>query len=695
MNMHNNVLNNQNQFMKFNNGYNNINNFMNFNNNNNNFNNFPNNNMNNFGFMNNINNNNFGGFNNLWMNQFNNINNLNWKMNNINLNNNNMNLNINNNQINSNLIKVYFKRPNGFGNYENFEIISSLEEKVSTLIDKYRKISNDNDSSEKFIFNEKRLNNDLTLSEAGVSNGSEIFVVSTKGVKGGGPLFDKEINIRPWFDKEINIKFIKISKFYNYQNNNPELIGLLKLCLLKEVSQKISYDKVKLLPDFISVIIKILSIGYIATPNEVEKNIKEVLEKLRGSNIINFSNYVDEIIDSNHINQILSLLSKNDFKEMNNTRYLLSKYNKYVKLFNKEFEISKKESIFEFSLISLVVIEREDFERFEKEREKCPHRVDKILYHGTSIEPISKILTGLYRKSLENKKAINGKGVYFTELLDYGWYYGGEQGNRANFHGIPKVGDTFTVIINSVYYDRNGFEQVKNGNRTPGKNQVNFAYAGARSERIDIPDRSKFYASEYVIYDLDQICPFMSAKFKRVEYCVIWRDNNFSQNPVFNNKFDEKFKKFLKERMKYINQNAKYNIYPCETTEEALKLVNRKKYNKIILISNVGTDLGGKKFIDKARQIIGNDVITLFLAYKESHLNWIKNYKNAIFSNEPKFYEEYLRSFEEYGEYNVKYKIKKLIGRIEKHYKVKFNFDDKFLDYPLFKEEGKYSELRF
>ena len=366
MNMNNNVLNNQNQFMKFNNGYNNINNFMNFNNNNN-FNNFPNNNMNNFGFMNNINNNNFGGFNNLWMNQFNNINNLNWKMNNINLNNNdNMNLNINNNQINSNLIKVYFIRPNGFGNYENFEIISSLEEKVSTLIDKYRKIANDYEESLIFVFNAKRLNNDLTLSEAGVSDGMYINVVNNKDIKGGGP----------WFDKEINIKFIKISKFYNYQNNNPGLIGLLKLCLLKEISQKISDDKLKLLPDFISVIIKILSIGYIATPNEVEKNIREVLEKLRGSNIINFSNYFDEIIDSNQINQILSLLSKNDFKEMNNTRYLLSKYNKYVKLFNKEFEISKKESIFEFSLISLVVIEREDFERFEKEREKCPHRVD-------------------------------------------------------------------------------------------------------------------------------------------------------------------------------------------------------------------------------------------------------------------------------------------------------------------------------
>ena len=83
--------------------------------------------------------------------------------------------------------------------------------------------------------------------------------------------------------------------------------------------------------------------------------------------------------------------------------------------------------------------------------------------------------------------------------------------------------------------------------------------------------------------------------------------------------------------MKYIEQFAEYNIYPCETTNETLELVKRKKYNKIILISNIGTDLGGKKFKDEARKIIGNDVIALFLAYKIGHLNWVKNYKNAFF----------------------------------------------------------------
>ena len=410
---------------------------------------------------------------------------------------------------------------------------------------------------------------------------------------------------------------------------------------------------------------------------------------MRGSNIINFSNYVDEVIDSNQAKKVFDILSYSDLKKMKDIKYHLSKYNNSITLFNIEFKKSMRESYLEFSVVSVVIIEREDFETYEKERLKCPNRVERILYHGTSIEPISNILTGLYRKSMEKRKAINGKGVYFTDLLDYGWYYGGKDGNRANFSGIPQIEDTFTVIINSIYYDKSGFEQVFNSSRKPEKNQINFAYAGARSERLNKPDKTKFLASEYVIYDLDQICPFMSATLKRVEYCVIWRDDNFSSKPVYNNKFDQIFKDFLKERMKYINQMANYNIYPCETTEEALELVKRKKYNKIILITNVGKSKAGKIFIDKAREIIGNDVIALFLAYMKSHLDWIKNYKNALFSNEPKFYEEYLKSFE------TEYTIKDLIQRMEKHYEVKFNFDDKYLDFPNFKKNGKYGEMQF
>ena len=204
----------------------------------------------------------------------------------------------------------------------------------------------------------------------------------------------------------------------------------------------------------------------------------------------------------------------------------------------------------------------------------------------------------------------------------------------------------------------------------------------------------KFFGTEYVIWDLNQICPFISAKLQRNEFCVIWRDNNFSSDDVYNNEFDEIFKKFLKERMKYIHQNAKYNIYPCETSKEALNLIKRKKYNKIILISNVGKNDEGIKFVSEARKIIGNNVIVLFSVYMGKHIEKIKKIKNALFSNDASFFEKYLDCFSG-NENQIKNNIMNLKNELEKHYNVKFNFNEQFLFYPKFKASGNYSDLTF
>ena len=127
----------------------------------------------------------------------------------------------------------------------------------------------------------------------------------------------------------------------------------------------------------------------------------------------------------------------------------------------------------------------------------------------------------------------------------------------------------------------------------------------------------------------------------------------------------------------------------------SLKPYKKKKYNKIILISNVGTDYDGKEFVSEARKIIGNDVVVLFMTYSISHLYWIKDYKNAIFSNDPKFYEDYLKCFEANNIYFVKKNIDALIESKEKHYKVKFDFNNEYLNFPYYKESGKYSDLTF
>ena len=545
------------------------------------------------------------------------------------------------------------------------------------------------------IYNEKILDTNLTLINAGLENDS-IIEAEKRIIQ---ECYVEEKKIIPYMDfskalfkKEINIKFLE----YPHKKRNKmcynQLFGLLKLCLLKEASQFLGKDKSQNLPEEVKYIMQILATNYIFPNKNIKKDIKNVLEKIEGSNILNFSNYVDEVIDQNNFNLILKLLGGKELVKVNDIRYRLSKYNECIKLFNSKFERELRNSIFDYSVISIVIIEREEFNKFEKERNECPNRYDKILYHGTNIEFLSCILTDFFKKSTESCQ--HGEGIYFTNLIDYAWYYGGVT-NRANLNKIPEVDTPFTLIASHVYYDQTKMRQVFNYEYTPKKNEINFAYVNAETETISQPEKNKFYGTEFVVWDHDQICPFLGAKLIRNEYCVIWRDDNFSNEAIYNNEFDEIFKKFLKERMKYIKQMAKYNIYPCSTTNEALSLVERKKYNKIILLSNAGPNLEGKQFVEMARKIIGNNVIVLFLAYNIDHLNWIKNYKNAIFSNEPKFYEDYLQCFNDKNKNNIMKNLKALIANIEKYYDVKFSFDNNFLYYPKFKQNGTFSDLSF
>ena len=488
---------------------------------------------------------------------------------------------------------------------------------------------------------------------------------------------------------EIDIKFFKSGKTNTFLNNsNLDLHGLLKLCLLKEIAICDDFEQVKGLPEHISNIITILKNGKIKY-DDIKSGIQKILKKIKGANILNFSKYVDNLITSSDIKNILIPLLGISKKNILYIQNCLGQYIEYSIRFEKEFDRAKRESLFEYSIIASGVIERDDVLKFEFLRNNCPNRVDRILFHGTNYDAISCILPDIFR--ISTYSAQHGRGVYFTEDLDSCWIYGseGEHMNKNNNdrrnRNIPKVGQVFSFIASAIYYDKTKKRRVYNHYIDPGKNEINYAYA--ENENLTTvmtlePNKSRFYSSEFVVKDLDQICPFMCFKLKRDEYGIIWRDINFSKNPVYNNKFDAVFKKYLEGRMEYINKMAKYNIYPCQTSEEALRLIKRKKYSKLILISNIGSDLGGKKFVEEARKIIGNNVIVLFSAYDINHLKWVTSFKNALFSNDPIYYEKYLECFYDKNKEQSKISLKLLKNELEFYYKVKFNFDEKFLDYP-------------
>ena len=500
------------------------------------------------------------------------------------------------------------------------------------------------------------------------------------------------------FHKNPNLKEIDL--------NNKSLSGILRLILIKYISSFIT-DINQINSNEIKKIISILKKGIKPTENP-EIDIKTNLSENSGRDILSYSNYVCSIMTDEKIKTLLEIVGSKSKEEIINYWKILSLYEEFNQLFWIEVSNALKNSYFEYSLISLSMFEENNKKDFLKEKKNCKNLMAKYLFHGTLIDPISKILTNGF---IYTRKAFYGLGVYFSDMLDYVAFYSGgkDYKSRRSYFGCTlPINETFSCVSSEVYYDKTKkkniydfslmvndldhfptYEEIKRDypDKMVEKNGVHYAriepeYGQVRNKEEIISDikKGKFLGTEYVITEKEQILPLYGLTFKRNEYLIIWRDSHF--------KGANEFYKFLEEQKLFIYEYAKMNAYFESSIEKALELIQRKKYNKIILISNIGLDLSGKRFVEIARKILGFNVMVLFYSKNKSHFSWLQNFPNVLFTDNSNFYQEYILNYNEKGLLNLKKKI-------ETYYNIKLIFDNNFLKFPKFINSEEFDNIIF
>ena len=509
----------------------------------------------------------------------------------------------------------------------------------------------------------------------------------------------------------INTKFIESD--YNEDHEiiqRDSLSSILTISLLKFIAKYINNQLISKIKSPLKEIIETVKKDMNFT-GDPQSDIKAILNNVSGNNIFEYCKYVSKIVTKKELNYIINLLNdKEKIKESEDFWSKLMRFEELNSFFEEELEKALRKSYFDYSVISLTVYENNNRREYLNARKKCPNLVKKLLFHGTQVDPISKIITTKFKYT---RKAFYGMGIYFSDMLDYISFYAGGSNyltRRQSFGKILSAGETFTCIGSEIYYDEYKFRPIYNfdlwvneldhfptyeelkekyPDKMVIKNGIHFAkvepYQGQVIKKDQIEKEEKignFIGTEYVITEPSQYFPLYGLTLERNEYFVIWRDPNFIG--------ENEYKEYLLERKLFLNQKAKMNAYFESSTEEALRLICRKRYNKIILISSIGLDRSGQKFVEIARKILGFNVFVLFFSDNSEHFSWLNKFKNFLYTHISDFFEEYIMNYNEVG-------LKQLRNKIQKYYNDLLipDFTPDFLSFPNYIKGGMYQNVKF
>ena len=427
---------------------------------------------------------------------------------------------------------------------------------------------------------------------------------------------------------------------------------------------------------------------------DCEKDIIQAFEeKCRGTPINELTNFYElsKSFSINDFNELMNYIQvQSDLQEH---EQLLKNFQEYYDIFGSFFDNMLALSVFEYQLVRIYTIDRDDYQTFKINKNNCPNMKEKLLFHGTKPEYIVTILKTFIDIGRNTTSKV-GKGFYLSDLLDVSWIYSNQYGDR-----IPGVGDSFSVLVVNTYYSESKIEYCyknpKYGEMLVPKDGIRIARTKPRGkilEKKELKNYKGFIQNEYLISHECQMIPLYAINLRRMEYLIIWRDNNFDKsNPNNYDNFD-KMLQFNEEIRKYAYREINSKVYYVKNTEEGLRLIDRKKYNKIIIITNEGNN--GEEFINESRKILGANSIALVNCYlPRNHLRWISKLPNTFIGHEIDFIKDFLL----YSILENKDKMLELKNRNEQSYNIKlekFNENELF-EFPHFMRDGYYSNLEF
>ena len=502
-----------------------------------------------------------------------------------------------------------------------------------------------------------------------INKGSTHFLISLQFIF--QKFFDKKINLKDFFKKTKN----KISEYV-------DKIKKHNFCFF---GKKGNENKVKAVNEFVK---------------DIESSEKEIIkkfqEKLKGNEIRESTNFYEAVksFSMNDFKELIDYLTKDELAKQEYNQ-LLKNYEEYYNIFERDFEKALAFSIFEYQLVKIYTIDRDDYKIFKENKDKCDEVEEKLLFHGTKVEYIVSILKTFV--DIERNECTKlGKGFYLSDLFEVSWRYRSSEDVDDN---IPEIGDSFPILVCNTFYSKNNVEhcyECINNKERIDMNHLRVAKVKADTSKVisqnELKDYKHYIQNEYLISHKEQVLPIYAIYLRRVKYLIIWRDNNFDEsNP---NKYDDfnEMTKFNLEMKNFAYRELNAKIYYIKTTEEALKLIDRKKYNKIIIITNGGND--GEGFIKESRKIMESESIAYVSCYiPENHIDWASQLPNTLLSDDEEIFKDFLKNTIVENEPEMI----KLKEKIEDKYGKKFaKFNEKTaFKFPKFLENGKFDQLEF